>query len=227
MTRNYICNVIVKLFQLNYYFNPNLTRNRTLSYHSNFIFVCLSKRFQLTILFNFILCPFLLTSKTRLKYINVDHELVASTRSCLTRGTQPFNTNDQFSKEAFLRTTAGRENKIEHHQLYRVPIVPVKFKRFALKSSSIRKALWCFSERYLRRNNPIMQSSRSLIQRVAPIFAARIRHNSRLLSSTSSSVLAKEPQSSSPSPTVQDSVYLSDNCVRVLSLSSLFVYIDL
>ncbi|KAI3782412.1 hypothetical protein L2E82_12457 [Cichorium intybus] len=59
-----------------------------------------------------------------------------------------------------------------------------------------------------------MQSSRSLIQRVAPIFAARIRLNARLLSSTSSSALAKEPQSSSPSPSVQDSVYLSDNCVR-------------
>ncbi|XP_076939173.1 iron-sulfur assembly protein IscA-like 2, mitochondrial [Bidens hawaiensis] len=52
--------------------------------------------------------------------------------------------------------------------------------------------------------------SRSLIQRVAPIFAARIRHNSRLLSSASSSVLAKDPQSSS----ANESVHLSDNCVR-------------
>ncbi|KAI3762245.1 hypothetical protein L1987_52670 [Smallanthus sonchifolius] len=59
-----------------------------------------------------------------------------------------------------------------------------------------------------------MQSSRSLIQRVTPIFAVRIRHNSRLLSSASSSVLAKDPQSSSASSDLQESVHLSDNCVR-------------
>ncbi|KAK9075153.1 hypothetical protein SSX86_003473 [Deinandra increscens subsp. villosa] len=60
-----------------------------------------------------------------------------------------------------------------------------------------------------------MQSSRPWIQRVAPIFAARIRHNSRLLSSVSSSVFAKDHQSSSSaSSSVQESVYLSDNCVR-------------
>ncbi|KAI7751298.1 hypothetical protein M8C21_002860 [Ambrosia artemisiifolia] len=56
-----------------------------------------------------------------------------------------------------------------------------------------------------------MQSSRSSIKRVVPIFAARIRHNSRLLSSASSSVLVNDPQSSS---SVQESVHLSDNCVR-------------
>ncbi|KAL8233497.1 hypothetical protein R6Q59_019599 [Mikania micrantha] len=50
----------------------------------------------------------------------------------------------------------------------------------------------------------------SLIQRVTPIFAARIRHNSRLLSAVSSSALAKDHQSISG----QESVHLSDNCVR-------------
>ncbi|XP_076953350.1 iron-sulfur assembly protein IscA-like 2, mitochondrial [Bidens hawaiensis] len=55
--------------------------------------------------------------------------------------------------------------------------------------------------------------SRSLVQRVTPIFAARIRHNSRLLSSASSSVLAKDPQLSSSS-SANESVHLSDNCVR-------------
>nr|GEU67091.1 iron-sulfur assembly protein IscA-like 2, mitochondrial [Tanacetum cinerariifolium] len=54
---------------------------------------------------------------------------------------------------------------------------------------------------------------RSLIQRVAPIISARIRYNSRLLSSTSSSVAAKE---TSPSSSLQDEQYvqLSDNCVK-------------
>ncbi|KAI3807835.1 hypothetical protein L1987_23770 [Smallanthus sonchifolius] len=59
-----------------------------------------------------------------------------------------------------------------------------------------------------------MQSSRSLIQRVTPIFAARIRQNSRLHSAASSSVLAKDPQSSPASSDLQESVHLSDNCVR-------------
>ncbi|MFS7947099.1 putative FeS cluster insertion protein [Helianthus anomalus] len=58
----------------------------------------------------------------------------------------------------------------------------------------------------------MMQSSRSLIQRLTPIFVARIRQNSRLLSSSaSSSLLAKDPQSSSSG---EESVHLSDNCVR-------------
>ncbi|KAK1441560.1 hypothetical protein QVD17_07559 [Tagetes erecta] len=58
----------------------------------------------------------------------------------------------------------------------------------------------------------MMQSSRSsLIQRLFPIFAARIRQNSRLLtSSSSSSVLVKDPQSSSE----QEYVHLSDSCIR-------------
>ncbi|KAJ0448119.1 putative FeS cluster insertion protein [Helianthus annuus] len=60
----------------------------------------------------------------------------------------------------------------------------------------------------------MMQSSRSLIQRVTPIFSARIRQNSRLLSSASSSLLAKDPQSSPTSSSGEESVHLSDNCVR-------------
>ncbi|KAJ0457876.1 putative FeS cluster insertion protein [Helianthus annuus] len=61
----------------------------------------------------------------------------------------------------------------------------------------------------------MMQSSRSLIQRLTPIFAARIRQNSRLLSSSaSSSLLAKDPQSSPASSSGEESVRLSDNCVR-------------
>ncbi|KAM0049659.1 putative FeS cluster insertion protein [Helianthus debilis subsp. tardiflorus] len=60
----------------------------------------------------------------------------------------------------------------------------------------------------------MMQSSRSLIQRVTPIFAARICQNSWLLSSASSSLLAKDPQSSPASSSGEESVHLSDNCVR-------------
>ncbi|KAJ9543704.1 hypothetical protein OSB04_023411 [Centaurea solstitialis] len=59
-----------------------------------------------------------------------------------------------------------------------------------------------------------MALSRSFIQRVSPFFAARIRQNSSLLSSASSSALAKEPQSSSVSPPEGDTVRLSDNCIR-------------
>nr|XP_043618767.1 iron-sulfur assembly protein IscA-like 2, mitochondrial [Erigeron canadensis] len=56
-------------------------------------------------------------------------------------------------------------------------------------------------------------SSRSLIQRVGPFLSARIRYNSRLLSTTSSSAAAVA-QSPSQSSVEQESVHLSDNCVR-------------
>ncbi|KAD1969847.1 hypothetical protein E3N88_42091 [Mikania micrantha] len=60
-----------------------------------------------------------------------------------------------------------------------------------------------------------MQSSRSSILRKASIFAAQIRHSSRLFSSVASSVVATDHQSSSASSaSVQESVHLSDNCVR-------------
>ncbi|CAK9151995.1 unnamed protein product [Ilex paraguariensis] len=56
-----------------------------------------------------------------------------------------------------------------------------------------------------------MSSSRSLIHRVAPFFAARIRQNQRLLSSSSSAL----PQHQSFSETSSlDAVHLTDNCVR-------------
>ncbi|KAL0410110.1 UNVERIFIED_CONTAM: hypothetical protein Slati_3600700 [Sesamum latifolium] len=56
-------------------------------------------------------------------------------------------------------------------------------------------------------------SSRSLIHRLAPYFAARLRQNSRLLSSSSA---LQEPQpSSSESPSSsRDAVRMTDSCVR-------------
>ncbi|KAF5940604.1 hypothetical protein HYC85_021771 [Camellia sinensis] len=61
-------------------------------------------------------------------------------------------------------------------------------------------------------------SSRSLMRRISPFFAAGIRQNQRLLSSSSSSSAAAdmpEPQSSSPSlsPSL-DVVHITDNCVQ-------------
>ncbi|KAI7999094.1 hypothetical protein LOK49_LG10G01388 [Camellia lanceoleosa] len=61
-------------------------------------------------------------------------------------------------------------------------------------------------------------SSRSLIRRISPFFAAGIRQNQRLLSSSSSSSSAAdmpEAQSSSPSlsPSL-DVVHITDNCVQ-------------
>ncbi|XP_011094337.1 iron-sulfur assembly protein IscA-like 2, mitochondrial [Sesamum indicum] len=56
-------------------------------------------------------------------------------------------------------------------------------------------------------------SSRSLIHRLAPYFSARLRQNSRLLSSSSA---LQEPQpSSSESPSSSpDAVRMTDSCVR-------------
>ncbi|GMP84497.1 hypothetical protein CsSME_00038001 [Camellia sinensis var. sinensis] len=64
-------------------------------------------------------------------------------------------------------------------------------------------------------------SSRSLIRRISPFFAAGIRQHQRLLSSSSSSSSSAaaadmpEPQSSSPSlsPSL-DVVHITDNCVQ-------------
>ncbi|KAI3471937.1 hypothetical protein Pfo_028625 [Paulownia fortunei] len=58
----------------------------------------------------------------------------------------------------------------------------------------------------------------SVIQRIAPYFSARLRQNSRLLSSSSA---LRQPQSSSvestsPSP---DALRMTDSCVRLLRLS--------
>ncbi|KAJ4705238.1 Iron-sulfur assembly protein IscA-like [Melia azedarach] len=58
--------------------------------------------------------------------------------------------------------------------------------------------------------------SRSLIHRLTPIFAARIRQNHRLLSSAYSSHALKEASpspSESPSPSL-DGVEITDNCVK-------------
>ncbi|GMY25224.1 iron-sulfur assembly protein IscA-like 2, mitochondrial [Fagus crenata] len=54
---------------------------------------------------------------------------------------------------------------------------------------------------------------KSLIQRLTPYVVARIRHNQRLLSSSSSSALHQPSPSSSPSPS-PDAINLTDNCVR-------------
>ncbi|KAK4749926.1 hypothetical protein SAY87_027375 [Trapa incisa] len=56
-------------------------------------------------------------------------------------------------------------------------------------------------------------SSRSLIKRVVPFFQARIRENSRVLSSTSSSspALREAPAPTSPSP---DAVHMTENCIQ-------------
>ncbi|KAK3010718.1 hypothetical protein RJ639_012120 [Escallonia herrerae] len=57
-------------------------------------------------------------------------------------------------------------------------------------------------------------SSRSLLRRLTPFFAARIRQSHRLLSSSSALPDHQSPSSSpSPSPSV-DAVHLTDNCVR-------------
>lgn len=59
-------------------------------------------------------------------------------------------------------------------------------------------------------------SSRSFIHRLTPYFAARIRQNHRLLSSSTASALPdlqSSSESPSPSPSV-DAVHLTDNCVR-------------
>ncbi|KAL7170496.1 hypothetical protein ACSBR2_035382 [Camellia fascicularis] len=61
-------------------------------------------------------------------------------------------------------------------------------------------------------------SSRSLIRRISPFFAAGIRQNQRLLSPSSSSSPSSdmpEPQSSSPSlsPSL-DVLHITDNCVQ-------------
>ncbi|THG23472.1 hypothetical protein TEA_000165 [Camellia sinensis var. sinensis] len=66
-------------------------------------------------------------------------------------------------------------------------------------------------------------SSRSLMRRISPFFAAGIRQHQRLLSSSSSSSSAAaaadmpEPQSSSPSlsPSL-DVVHITDNCVQYI-----------
>ncbi|KAJ4851185.1 hypothetical protein Tsubulata_000495 [Turnera subulata] len=62
-------------------------------------------------------------------------------------------------------------------------------------------------------------SPSSLIHRLTPFLAARIRHNHRLLTSSyfssSSSSASALPDPSSPSPSHDnDAVYLTDNCVR-------------
>ncbi|CAI0462249.1 unnamed protein product [Linum tenue] len=47
----------------------------------------------------------------------------------------------------------------------------------------------------------------SLIHRITPFFAARIRQNHRLLSSSSSSLLRQ-------APSLEESVHLTENCIR-------------
>ncbi|XP_048236038.1 iron-sulfur assembly protein IscA-like 2, mitochondrial [Ricinus communis] len=58
-------------------------------------------------------------------------------------------------------------------------------------------------------------SRSSLIHRITPFFTSRIRHNHRLLSSSSA---LPQPSSSSPSPSpspfVGDAIHLTDNCIR-------------
>ncbi|PSS15929.1 Iron-sulfur assembly protein IscA-like [Actinidia chinensis var. chinensis] len=56
-----------------------------------------------------------------------------------------------------------------------------------------------------------MSSSRSLIHRITPLFMARIRHNQRLLSFSSSTLPEAQSPSSSP---LLESVQMTDNCVR-------------
>ncbi|CAI0391855.1 unnamed protein product [Linum tenue] len=51
----------------------------------------------------------------------------------------------------------------------------------------------------------------SLIQRITPFFAARIRQNHRLLSSSSSSALRQAP---SAAPSLEESLHLTENCIR-------------
>ncbi|KAH6798875.1 Iron-sulfur cluster biosynthesis family protein [Perilla frutescens var. frutescens] len=56
-------------------------------------------------------------------------------------------------------------------------------------------------------------SSRSLIRRLSPYFSARIRRNSKLLSSSSALRESQLSSSESPSPST-DAVHMTDNCVR-------------
>ncbi|PSR98511.1 Iron-sulfur assembly protein IscA-like [Actinidia chinensis var. chinensis] len=53
--------------------------------------------------------------------------------------------------------------------------------------------------------------SGSLMHRITPLFAARIRQNHRLLTSYSSALL--EPPSPSPSPSL-DAIHMTENCVQ-------------
>ena len=57
---------------------------------------------------------------------------------------------------------------------------------------------------------------RLLFQRLTPYLVGRIRQNQRLLSSSSSAL--QQSLSSDPSPSPDD-IYLTENCVRVCSLS--------
>lgn len=64
--------------------------------------------------------------------------------------------------------------------------------------------------------------SRSLVKRVAPYLAGRIRENHRLLNFSSASALTEASSSSSSSSLSESSsldvVHLSDNCIRVWHL---------
>lgn len=59
--------------------------------------------------------------------------------------------------------------------------------------------------------------SRSLVKRVAPYLAGRIRENHRLLNFSSASAIkeASSSSSSQPESSSNDVVHLSDNCIRV------------
>ncbi|KAG8648671.1 hypothetical protein MANES_08G025200v8 [Manihot esculenta] len=54
-------------------------------------------------------------------------------------------------------------------------------------------------------------SRSSLILRITPFFTSRIRQNHRLLNSSSA---LRETSSPSPSPSLDEAIYLTDNCVR-------------
>lgn len=70
-------------------------------------------------------------------------------------------------------------------------------------------------------------SSRSLIHRITPFFAARLRENQRILSFSSASALNEVASSSSLSSSSQsaspssDDVHMTENCITVCSLSFL------
>ncbi|KAK6139969.1 hypothetical protein DH2020_026282 [Rehmannia glutinosa] len=59
----------------------------------------------------------------------------------------------------------------------------------------------------------MMASPRSLIQRLVPYFSARLRQNSRLLSSSSALPEPQPSSSESPSPST-DAVRMTGSCVR-------------
>ncbi|KAK6139833.1 hypothetical protein DH2020_026307 [Rehmannia glutinosa] len=59
----------------------------------------------------------------------------------------------------------------------------------------------------------MMASPRSLIQRLVPYFSARLRQNSRLLSSSSALPEPQPSSSESPSPS-PDAVLMTGSCVR-------------